>query len=394
MQLKIMYQGEEIKCEEKEDCETVYCRRELLTKVLRALVRPQMVPVIERIFEVQELFQLADLVSVGENQLHHVIRMAEFAEMIREDILQEIGVTKSDLLTTVIFHDIGKGTEIDDSVFDPGAMKTVKLPKTLKKYVPSWVDYREPMHTHVEKGVEIAKTYNLPEHIVEAIALHHHTKINPQVLKCLARGLSLAPVIGDDILRHNPEQYAAKGSPLAQVVAILDQLSAIERKFGGRLYLSAQPDKMEDELVKELVIGVAGPEDPRLKLLGITLDGSETVILLDLKAFGTFVQLHNEYEVQAIKKEILNTIRSVVRVQDRKRDKDAVGLVGGDEFVIITKVDDEEIIKQIIARITSAVTVRTGFRFRIGYGMGGSIPVNFHEARTRSNLEKKVKFVK
>lgn len=380
--------GRKTKCRDNGDCDRPYCERDLLMRVVKALVQPRLLPVINRIFEVPELYVLADLVSVGENQLHHVLRMAEFAEMIRGDILSELGIDKADLITAVLFHDIGKGPEIDDSSFEPQSIKKVRLPRNLKKYVPSWVDYKEPIHIHVARSVEIAETYNLRTEIIEAVAMHHHVKIYPQVLKEMAAALLLAPMICDDILRYQPEQYAAKGSNLAQVVALLDQLCAIERKFQGKLYLSAEPDKMEDELVKELVIGVVGPEDPRLKLLNIKISGRETVILLDLKSFGTFVQLHSEYEVQGIKREILNIIRSVVRVQDRGRERDAVGLVGGDEFVIITRVDDEAVIRRMIDRITRTVKARTGFGCRVGYGMGGSIPANFHEARTMSNLEK------
>ncbi|KNZ70127.1 metal dependent phosphohydrolase [Thermincola ferriacetica] len=393
MQLKLMYQGEKNGCRGNGDCDRPYCERDLLMCVVKALVRPRLIPLINRFFEVQELFKLADLISLGENQLHHVLRMAEFAEMIGEEILIELGIDKADLITAVLFHDIGKGPEIDDSFFEPQSVKKNKPPKNLKKHVPGWVEYKEPIHRHLVKSVRISETYNIKSGIIEAIALHHHVKIYPQVLKKIALALSLAPMICDDILCFRPEQYAAKGSNLAQAVAVLDQLCAIERKFQGKIYLLAEPEKMEDELVKELVIGVAGPEDPRLKLLNIKIRAGATVILLDLKCFGKFVQLHSEYEVQGTKREILNTIRSVVRVQDRKRERDVVGLVGGDEFVIITNVEDENIIRLIIKRITDAVKARTGFEFRVGYGMGGSIADNFHEARTRSNLEKKPKFV-
>lgn len=393
MQLKFIYQGEELSCDDGK-CNLPYCSRDLLMKVCKALIRPQLVPIINRIFEVQELLRLADVVSLGENQLHHILRMAEFAEMIKEEILLELGITKSDLITAVIFHDIGKGMEIDDSNYDPGSLTKGKPPKNVKRFVPTWLEYKKPLHLHIAKGIQLAEGYNLPRHIIEAIALHHHVKIYPSVLKNVAADLALAPIICDDILHFRPEQYSAKGSNLTQVIAILDQLCAIERKFQGRFYLSSEPDKLEDEVVRELVIGLVGPGDPRLKLLDANIDGRETVVLLDLRGFGAYVQLHSEYQVQAVKKEILNTIRSVVRVQDHYRDKDAVGLVGGDEYVVITKVQDKQIVKQIINRITSTVEARTGFKFRVGYGIGGTIPANFHEARTMANLAKKPRFVK
>ncbi len=391
-----MYQGEPVDCEERDQkCNVNFCSRDLLMKVLRSMVNPRLAPAIDRIFQVQELFMLADVVSLGENQLHHVIRICDYANSISEKVLAALGVDKEALLTAVLFHDIGKGIEIDDCNEGREASKQEKVPKTLRKYgVPSWVDFRTPAHEHVEKGLSVAETYNLDKPILEAIALHHHVKITPPVLREIALSLVLAPMFVEDILHHEPEQYAAKGSKLTQIVAALDQLCAIERKFQGRVSFNGEPEKMEEELVKDLVIGVNGTDDPRLTALGLPFMGDETVILLDLRAFGSFVQLNSEYTVQATKREILNIIRSVVRVQDRHRIKDAVGLVGGDEYVVITRVMDQEILEKIIERIKGAVKSRTGFGLRIGYGVGKSIPANFHEARTKANLDKKPKLVR
>ncbi|MHB9093547.1 MAG: hypothetical protein ACYC21_02650 [Eubacteriales bacterium] len=111
--------------------------------------------------------------------------------------------------------------------------------------------------------------------VFEAIALHHHVKILPETLSRVAGGLYLPGVICDDILHHKPGQHTAKGSHLAQVLAILEQLCAIERKFEGKVYLAPEPEKMEDELVKDLVIGVTDALDPRIDLLGNSLEGHE-----------------------------------------------------------------------------------------------------------------------
>lgn len=396
MQLKFLYQGKPVDCEEREEkCDVNFCSRDLLMKVLRSLVSPRLVPVIDRIFQVQELFVLADVVSLGENQLHHVIRMCEYADSLSEGVLAALEVSRADLLTAVMFHDIGKGAEIDDRNIGQQASKSVKVPKALRKYgVPVWVELCSPKHDHIEKSLQLAETYHLGLPILQAIALHHHVKITPPVLKEVAGGLVLARTISEDILYYEPEQYAAKGSNLTQIVAILDQLCAVERKFQGRVSFIGEPDKMEDELVRDLVIGVSGPEDPRLAALGLPFEGHETVILLDLRSFGAFVQLHSEYQVQGTKRDILNTIRSVVRVQDHHRIKDAVGLVGGDEYVVITRVQEAAILDKIIERIKGAVKARTGFGLRVGYGVGNNIPENFHEARTKSNLDKKPKLIK
>lgn len=390
MQLKFICQKENTDCEQtKTGCETTMCNRELMLKVIKSLVRPQLIDVLPRIFEIQELFQLADLVSLGENQLHHVVRMCEHIFRFKEGFFNYVRIKRESLLTAALFHDCGKGPEIDDGNFDLGNSRPVKVPKRLKNYgVPGRVEFYSPIHDHIERSLIIAETYNLNKEVLQAIAFHHHVKILPEVLNQMAGGMYLPNVIREDILRHKPNQYAAQGSILAQVLAVLDQICAIERKFEGKVYLAREPEKMEDELVKDLVIGVTDAKDPRIELLGNKLHGDETVILFDLRSFGIFVQQNSEYKVQVVKTEVLNSIRSVVRVQDYHREKDMVGLIGGDEYAVITKVSEQKHIEKIIDRIESIIKIRTGFNVRYGYSSGGSIENNFHEARKKANLQK------
>ena len=63
--------------------------------------------------------------------------------------------------------------------------------------------------------------------------MHHHVKIRPRTLNLLGDSLRLSSMVKLDIFHYNPVQYAAPGGNLAQVIAILDQLCAIERKFRG-----------------------------------------------------------------------------------------------------------------------------------------------------------------
>ncbi|WP_418790992.1 HDIG domain-containing metalloprotein [Phosphitispora sp. TUW77] len=390
MQLKFMCHGEIVECARgDDDCHSPMCSRELMLKVMHSLISPQIMPVINRVFEIQELFRLADVVCLGENQLHHVVRMCELAMKVRENCLQELGISRETLLTAVLFHDSGKGEEVDDTGFCDRKVKQIKVPRRLKNYgIPSWVEFNTPLHDHIERGLVIGETYNLKDDILEAIALHHHVKILPETVKLIARGLFLPGVIYEDILHYKPGQYAVSGSTLVQVVAVIDQLCAIERKFEGRVCFTGEPEKMEDELVKDLVIGMTGTSDPRISLLGNSLGGRETVILLDIRSFGAFVSNNSEYKVQSVKKEVLNTIRSVVRVQDFHREKDMVSLVGGDEYAIITKVKEDKIINKMINRIRAAIKNRTGFDVRYGFGIGATIEGNFHTAREMANSQK------
>jgi GGDEF domain-containing protein len=390
MQLRLMCQGELIDCQQKSDnCETLMCSRELMLKVLKSLVRPHLMPVIHRVFEVQELFLLADIVCLGENQLYHVIRMCDYVFRLKDSYLNQLGLVKEDIMTAILFHDCGKGREVDDSIFRSDRVSRVKVPRRLKNYgVPAWAEYFSPAHDHIELGLNIAQTYNLPDNIMEALALHHHVKILPEVLDTMVKGLCLPNVIREDVLQQKTKQYVAKGSILSQAVAVLDQVCAIERKFEGRISLAQEAEKIEDELVKDLVIGLTDANDLRVGLLGNNLDGNETVIMFDLRNFGEFVQQNTEYKVQATKKEVLNTIRSVVRGQSDHREKDMVGLVGGDEFAVVTKVKDFCVIEKVIGRIDAAIKNRTGLNVRCGYNIGEGIEANFHEARRKAQIKK------
>lgn len=363
-----------------------YGRQNMPALVLKSLFQPRLIPVIDTIFEIPELFKLVDIVALGENQIHHVIRMAEEASQIPEQVLAELGTTWETLITAILFHDIGKGPEIDDWRFANETVRPKKVPGILRKYnVPDNIEFIYPLHCHVTRSVQIAESYNLDREIIEAIALHHHIKITSQVLAPVAKPLALTSLICSDILHFNPGQYAVPGSKLAQLLGLLDQLCAIERKFRGKVYLSVEPGKLEDEVVKDLIIGVAEKNDPRLNILGFVLNGEESVILLDLSAFGEYVRTHTEYQVQAVKKDVLNTIRSLTRTGGNKRGRDAVGLIGGDEFVIITPTTDQVTMEKMIARVTSAIKARTGLGCRVGYGKGQSIPENFHQARFKAN---------
>ena len=123
-------------------------------------------------------------------------------------------------------------------------------------------------------------------------------KIRPRTLNLLGDSLQLSSMVKLDIFHYNPVQYAAPGGNLAQVIAILDQLCAIERKFRGFSGLGLEPQQIEYEVVRDLVIGITDNKDPRLDALGTSLNGNESVILFDLKAFGSFVKMHTEYEVK------------------------------------------------------------------------------------------------
>jgi len=370
-------------------CDQPLCHREILYKTLLGVVRPRIIPFLERFFGIKELLYLARIVSVGENQLHHVIRMVELVATLPDEVLLCLGISRDDLLMGVLFHDIGKGKEVDDVVFNAQSVAKARVPQALRHYPGMrWADWTTPFHDHVVRSSEIARRYAVPEHVLEGIALHHHVKIRPRTLNLVGDALCLSMIVKQDIFNHNPEQYAASGSNLAQVIAILDQLCAIERKFQARISLGLEPQQIEDEVVRDLVIGLATPGDPRLRVLEVVLTGEESVILFDLRAFGSFVKLHTEYEIQSMKVSILQLIRSLVRVNRPGHERDLVALIGGDEYAVVTKVKDKRTLEEMIERIAFTVKVRTGLEVRYGFGLDGTIAANFHQARIQAEMRR------
>lgn len=375
------------------DDEGLY-RRELFFRTLLEVTNPEIVPYLERLYEVKELIPLSGIISAGENQLYHVIRMLEIAASIPEKVLEILNISREELVAGVIFHDVGKGKEIDDRYFDSSMVRKSTAPVIFRQYPGmNWAEWVVPFHNHIESSYRTAKKYRCSKRVLEAVALHHHVKIRPRTLNLIGDSLRLSSIVKLDIFHYNPVQYAAPGGILAQVIAILDQVSAIERKFRGFSGLGLEPEQIEYEVVRDLVIGITDSEDPRLDILGISLSGKESVILFDLRAFGSYVKMHSEYEVQNMKASVLQLIRNMVRVNRSGRHRDMVALIGGDEYAVVTKADDSAILKKMVNRVAEVIKLKTGFQVRAGYGIGRSIAENYHQARVQADLLKKHRFL-
>ncbi len=369
-------------------------RRELFYKTLLEVFKPKIVPYIERLYKVKELLSLSGIISAGENQLHHTVRMLEIAASIPDKALEAMKITGEDLVAGVIFHDVGKGKEVDDRVFDPSMVRKGRAPSYLRYYPGmNWAEWTVPFHNHIGASYQLANRYHCSQKVLEAVALHHHVKIRPRTLNLIGDALNISSIVRLDIFHYNPAQYAAPGNNLAQVIAILDQMCAIERKFRGFSGLGLEPKQIEYEVVRDLVIGITGKDDPRLDVLGLSLTGKESVILFDLRAFGSYVQMHTEYEVQNMKASILQLIRTLVRVNEEGRERDLVALIGGDEYAVVTKVQSPVILEEMIDRVARVIKLKTGFRVRAGYGIGRSIDENYHHARIQAEMLKEHRFL-
>lgn len=375
------------------ECEYPY-RRELFYQTLLEVLKPKIVPFTERMYQVKEIIPLSGIISAGENQLHHTIRMLDIAASIPDKTLEVLKITGEELVCGVIFHDLGKGKEVDDRVFEASMVRKGRAPSYLRCYPGmNWAEWVVPFHNHIGVSHQLAKEYHCSQKVLEAVALHHHVKIRPRTLTLVGDALNISRIVRLDIFYFNPAQYMAMGSNLAQVIALLDQMCAIERKYRGFSGLGLEPKQVEYEVVRDLVIGITGKDDPRLDVLGLNLTGKESVILFDLRAFGSYVKMHTEYEVQNMKASILQLIRTLVRVNQEGRERDLVALIGGDEFAVVTKVLNPAILDEMIERVARIIKLKTGFQVRAGYGIRGSIDENYHHARIQAEMLKECRFL-
>jgi putative nucleotidyltransferase with HDIG domain len=233
--------------------------RERMLLTILSVLNPEIIIAVDRMAEVPELLNLAGIISVGENQLHHVLRMSQLAVLIPDPILRELEVDRDDLVLAAIFHDVGKGLEVDDRNFRPESVGKMTVPGQLSRYKGlKWTEWKTPCHDHVTVGYEIGVRYDLKSDILEAVALHHHAKLRPKVIGRLGAGLALTGTVCQDIASYAPEQYAAPGGNLAQVIAFLDQLCALERKLKTNILARYSGDRLEEDVVRDLVIGEIG----------------------------------------------------------------------------------------------------------------------------------------
>lgn len=360
--------------------------KELFYQTLLQVFDKKLVAYVERLYQIKELLPLSEIISAGENQLHHTLCMLEKAASISNSILDVLQITREELVDAAIFHDVGKGKEVDDRFFSFSMVCKGRVPTYLCRYQGmNRAEWTVPFHTHIEASCRIAEKHRCSQKVLEAIAMHHHVKIQLSTLNLVCDDLSINSVICSDVNNYKPAQYAIPGGNLAQVVAIFDQLCAIIRKIKGYNCLGPGAQRLEYEVVRDLVIGVTDKDDPRLDVLGVSLTGKEAAILFDLRDFGSYVKKHTEYEVQNIKVSVLQLIRSLVRGElANDRGYDLVALIGGDEYAVITKVEQPAVLDKMVDRIAIAIKLKTGFLVRTGYGTGSTIDKNYHQARIQA----------
>jgi cyclic-di-AMP phosphodiesterase PgpH len=172
------------------------------------------------IFRLQELSDassplLRELFDSAVGTYNHAILVANLAEAAAN----EIGV--NGLLARVggYYHDIGKMDNPEYFIENQGKFN---IHTTLKPSISATV-----IKSHVRKGVEMAKTANLPQKVIDIIAQHHgNTLIKYFYDQALKSNIEDKEEIQEDLYRYKEEipQF-----PEAAIVLLADQVEAMAR---------------------------------------------------------------------------------------------------------------------------------------------------------------------
>ncbi len=139
---------------------------------------------------------------------HHSLNVANIAEAAANTV----GANAMLVRVGALYHDIGK---IDNpTYFTENQINNINLHDNLYP-----VESAKIIISHIEKGVELAKKYNLPERIIDFIRTHHG---NSLVYFFYAKALEEDPNIDPDLFRY-------KGFiPFSKETAILMMADSIE----------------------------------------------------------------------------------------------------------------------------------------------------------------------
>ncbi len=184
---------------------------------------------------VQLIGRLKFRTSYGQNVLKHSVEMAKLAALMAEEVGADVPIVKRGAL----LHDIGKALDQDME------------------------------GTHVEIGKQIAKKFNLPEKIVNAIEAHHgdveYTSIEAAIVDAADNISGSRP----GARRDSYEQYVQRLGDLetlAQGFEGVDKVYAIQA--GREIRVFVKPEKLDDWGATKLAREIANKIEQDLKYPG------------------------------------------------------------------------------------------------------------------------------
>src|SRR3989338_1223043 len=173
--------------------------------------------------------------SYGQNVLKHSIEMAKIGTMIAEELGADVSVVKQGCL----LHDIGKALDQDME------------------------------GTHVEIGKQIAKKFNLPDKIINAIEAHHgdveHTSLEAAIVDSCDNISGARPGARKDTF----ENYIKR---LTELEALATSFDGVEKAYaiqaGREIRVFVEPHKIDDWGSMKLARDIATRIEQELKYPG------------------------------------------------------------------------------------------------------------------------------
>lgn len=173
--------------------------------------------------------------SYGQNVLKHSVEMAKMGTIMAEELGADVQIVKQGAL----LHDIGKALDQDME------------------------------GTHVEIGVQIAKKFNLPDKVVNAIAAHHgdteHTSIEAAIVDACDNISGARPGARKD----SYEQYIKR---LEELEKLANSFPGVEKTYaiqaGREIRVFIEPSKIDDWAAMKMAREIANKIQAELKYPG------------------------------------------------------------------------------------------------------------------------------
>jgi len=173
--------------------------------------------------------------SYGQNVLKHSIEMAKLCAIMAQELGADVAVVKQGAL----LHDIGKALDQDME------------------------------GTHVEIGKQIAKKFNLPEKIINAIEAHHgdveYTSIEAAIVDAADNISGSRP----GARRDTYEQYVQR---LEELENLANSFEGVEKVYaiqaGREIRVFVKPEKLDDWAATKLAREIANRIEQELKYPG------------------------------------------------------------------------------------------------------------------------------
>ena len=151
--------------------------------------------------------------SYGQNQLHHAVEAAKIAAVLAA----EMGANVESAKMGALLHDIGKAMD------------------------------HEHEGTHALLGAEFIKRFNVPPHVVNAVASHHHEVDQETVEAILVEAADAISGARPGARRESLENYIKRVRTLEDIAVSFDGVdTAYALQAGREIRILVKPDSIDD----------------------------------------------------------------------------------------------------------------------------------------------------